>query len=200
MNSLTAHARPMARGRRSSVSVNAGLKVGDKAPAFTLKNQVHTFIHALTHCTNTITCIPSKDIQTRLCHVQNGRNVSVKPGGKAKVIFFYPKDDSPGCTREAKAFNDAYAEMRKFADVYGISSDDTDSHSAFCSSLDLKYTLLSDEDGAVRKQFGVANDLFGLLPGRETYVIGKDGKVKAVFNNQFSPEKHVDVALKALTA
>lgn len=129
---------------------------------------------------------------------QNGRNVNVKPGGKAKVIFFYPKDDSPGCTREAKAFNDAYAQLKKYADVYGISSDSPESHKNFCDSLNLSYTLLADEDGSVRKQFGVNNDLFGLLPGRETYVIAKDGTVLEVFNSQLSPEKHVQVAFKTL--
>jgi thioredoxin-dependent peroxiredoxin len=129
---------------------------------------------------------------------QNGRNVNVKPGGKAKVIFFYPKDDSPGCTREAKAFNDAYGQLKKYADVYGISSDSPESHKNFCDSLNLSYTLLADEDGSVRKQFGVKSDLFGLLPGRETYVIAKNGTVLEVFNSQLSPEKHVEVASKAL--
>lgn len=129
---------------------------------------------------------------------QNGRNVNVKPGGKAKVIFFYPKDDSPGCTREAKAFNDAYGQLKKYADVYGISSDSVDSHKSFCDSLNLSYTLLSDENDSVRQQFGVAKDLFGLLPGRETYVVGKDGTILEVFNSQLSPEKHVQVAFKAL--
>lgn len=129
---------------------------------------------------------------------QNGRNVNVKPGGKAKVIFFYPKDDSPGCTREAKAFNDAYGQLKKYAEVYGISSDSPESHKNFCDSLNLSYTLLADEDGSVRKQFGVNNDLFGLLPGRETYVVSKDGTIIEVFNSQLSPEKHVQVALKAL--
>jgi len=57
---------------------------------------------------------------------------------------------------------------------------------------------LADEDGSVRKQFGVKSDLFGLLPGRETYVVGKDGTVLEVFNSQLSPEKHVEVASKAL--
>lgn len=126
---------------------------------------------------------------------QNGRNVNVKPGGKAKVIFFYPKDDSPGCTREAKAFNDAYGQLKKYADVYGISSDSPESHKNFCDSLNLSYTLLADEDGSVRKQFGVKSDLFGLLPG---YVIAKNGTVLEVFNSQLSPEKHVEVASKAL--
>mmetsp|Transcript_11866 Transcript_11866/g.23824 ORF Transcript_11866/g.23824 Transcript_11866/m.23824 type:complete len:152 (-) Transcript_11866:381-836(-) len=136
--------------------------------------------------------------------MQNGKTVKVEYGGligaKPTVVFFYPKDNTPGCTREAKAFEDAYAQIGKIAKVYGISSDDPESHSNFCSSLGLSYTLLSDEDGSIREKFGVPKDLFGLLPGRETYVIGKDGTVKGVFNNQFDPEKHVQFVIKALEA
>lgn len=138
--------------------------------------------------------------------VQNGRTVSVKYsnglfGGKSKVIFFYPKDNTPGCTLEAKAFRDAYAELKKYgADVIGISSDSSESHKSFCDELDLPYTLLADEDGSVREQFGVKKDLLGLLPGRETYVIDPKGTILKVFNNQFSPEKHVEAAIQALTS
>jgi len=136
--------------------------------------------------------------------LKNGRKVDIKFGGfgaKPKVIFFYPKDNTPGCTLEAKAFRDSYAALRKLkADVIGISSDSVDSHANFCSELDLPYTLLSDEGDAVRGMYGVPKDLFGLLPGRQTFVIGKDGTVELVFNNQFSPEMHVEEAIKALTS
>lgn len=83
--------------------------------------------------------------------------------------------------------------------MIGISSDSTESHKNFCDELDLPYTLLADENDEVRQIFGVKKDLFGILPGRETYVINKDGVVQIVFNNQFSPEKHVEVVLKALS-
>ena len=83
--------------------------------------------------------------------------------------------------------------------MIGISSDSTESHKNFCDELDLPYTLLADENDEVRQIFGVKKDLFGILPGRETYVINKDGVVQTVFNNQFSPEKHVEVVLKALS-
>ena len=136
--------------------------------------------------------------------LQNGRDVAVKFGGfgaKPKVIFFYPKDNTPGCTLEAKAFRDAYGDLKKLgAEVIGISSDSVDSHNSFCSDLDLQYILLSDEGDVVRQLYGVPKDLFGLLPGRQTFVIAKDGEVKLVFNNQFSPEKHVQEALKVLSA
>ena len=73
---------------------------------------------------------------------QNGRKVNVKAGGKPKVIFFYPKDATPGCTLEAKAFNDALPKLKKVADVYGISSDDVASHKSFCTDLGLNFQLL----------------------------------------------------------
>jgi peroxiredoxin Q/BCP len=129
---------------------------------------------------------------------QNGRNVTVKPGGKPKVIFFYPKDATPGCTLEAKAFNDALPKLKKVADVYGISSDDVASHKDFCNSLGLNYQLLADEGGNVRKTFGVPASLFGALPGRVSYVVNKSGEVISVLDDQFKPEKHVDNAIKAL--
>jgi len=129
---------------------------------------------------------------------QNGRSVNVKPGGKPKVIFFYPKDATPGCTIEAKAFNDALPKLKKVADVYGISSDDVDSHKAFCDDLGLKYQLLADEGGNVRKQFGVPAALFGALPGRVSYVVDKKGEVVSVLDNLLDAKKHVDNALDAL--
>lgn len=131
---------------------------------------------------------------------QNGRVVRIKYGGKATVLFFYPKDNTPGCTLEAKAFRDSYAELsRKLgAQVYGISSDGPDSHKEFCSDLQLPFELLSDEGDKVRSLFGVPKDLLGLLPGRQTYVIAKGGIVKLVYNNQFQPDTHVKEVIKAL--
>jgi len=109
------------------------------------------------------------------------------------------QDNTPGCTLEAKAFRDNYSQLKKLgADVIGISSDSVDSHAAFCSDLELPFTLLSDEEDKVRTTFGVPKDLFGLLPGRQTFVISKEGEVKLVYNNQFGPEKHVEEAIKAL--
>ncbi|GBG80613.1 hypothetical protein CBR_g31073 [Chara braunii] len=103
--------------------------------------------------------------------------------------------------RVACAFRDAYQDLRRAgAVVIGVSSDSPESHKEFAKKYDLPYVLLSDEGGEARKEWGVPGDLFGILPGRQTYVIDKKGIVQMVFNNQFQPEKHVDEALKILTA
>lgn len=159
--------------RRSSRSIQiSALKVGDKAPSFTLKNQ-------------------------------DGKDVSLSKFqgflGKPVVLYFYPSDDSPGCTKQASAFKSAFGLFKKAgAEVLGISGQDVESHVAFKSKLDLPFPLLADEGDKVRKAYGVKGDLLGLLPGRETFVVGKDGKILKIYNNQFSPESHVDEALEAL--
>lgn len=110
--------------------------------------------------------------------------MTVPARGKPTILFFYPKDNTPGCTLEAKAFKDAYATLRKKgAEVIGVSSDSVDSHKSFCDDLELPYTLLADGDGSVRELYDIPSDLFGLLPGRQTFVIGKDGTVLEVRNS-----------------
>jgi peroxiredoxin Q/BCP len=114
------------------------------------------------------------------------------------VIFFYPKDQTPGCTAEACSFRDAYtAFTERGAQVVGVSSDSAESHVAFAQRHQLPYPLASDPDGAVRKAFGVPKAL-GFLPGRVTYVIDRAGIVRSVFNSMFAPEKHVEAALETL--
>ena len=96
--------------------------------------------------------------------------------GKPMVIFFYPKDDTPGCTREACAFRDDYSEFADIeASVFGISEDSVDAHQRFRKRHNLPFDLLSDADNKVRKQFGVRGSFFGLIPGRVTYVIDQLG-------------------------
>jgi len=117
---------------------------------------------------------------------------------KPVVLFFYPKDDTPGCTREACAFRDDYGEFGKLdAEVIGISSESVESHRSFAARHDLPFTLLSDEGGKVRKLYGVSNTL-GLFPGRVTYVIDEEGVVRHIFSSQLGVEQHVEEALKAL--
>jgi len=131
---------------------------------------------------------------------QSGAIVSLRDflGKKPVVLFFYPKDDTPGCTKEACAFRDDYEEFGKLdAEVIGISSDSVESHRGFASKHDLPFTLLSDEGGMVRKLYGVPNT-FGLFPGRVTYVIDEEGVVRHVFSSQLGVEKHVEEALKVL--
>nr|GEZ96589.1 peroxiredoxin Q, chloroplastic [Tanacetum cinerariifolium] len=131
---------------------------------------------------------------------QDGKTVSLsKFKGKPLVLYFYPADETPGCTKQACAFRDSYEKFKKAgAQVVGISGDDSDSHKAFAKKYKLPFTLLSDEGNKVRKDWGVPSDLFGTLPGRQTYVLDKNGVVQLVYNNQFQPEKHIDETLKLL--
>lgn len=120
-------------------------------------------------------------------------------GKKNLIIYFYPKDDSPGCTKEACSFRDQF-EVFSDADalVIGISAQSVESHRAFAKKHRLNFTLLSDTGNKVRKQFGVKADLFGLLPGRVTYVVNKQGRVEYLFSSQIQAEKHVSEALRIL--
>ena len=120
--------------------------------------------------------------------------------GKVKlVIYFYPKDDSPGCTAEACYFRDQF-EVFNDADarIIGISGQSVESHKKFAEKYKLSYTLLSDEGNKIRKLFGVPTNFLGLLPGRVTYVADKSGKVVFVFDSQTQTKKHVDDALEIL--
>ncbi|MEG1005468.1 MULTISPECIES: peroxiredoxin [Bacteroides] len=122
-------------------------------------------------------------------------------GKKNLVIYFYPKDDSPGCTKEACSFRDQFA---VFADadamIIGISAQSVESHLAFAKKHRLNYLLLSDTGNKVRKLFGVPSNLFGLIPGRVTYIVNKKGEVVYLFNSQMDAEKHVDEAVRILQA
>lgn len=118
-------------------------------------------------------------------------------GKQPLVIYFYPKDDTPGCTAQACSFRDNYQEFKDLgAEVIGISSDTVTSHLKFKSKFNLPFVLLSDNDKKLRKLFGVQNSLF-IIPGRETFVIDKQGVVIMVFNSM-SSEIHITKALKVL--
>ena len=117
---------------------------------------------------------------------------------QAVVLFFYPKDNTAICTREACAFRDAYEQfVEAGAVVIGVSADSLESHDAFAAKHNLQYHLASDADGSLRRLFGVPKTLV-FLPGRVTYVIDKQGIVRLVFNAQLSADGHVQEALKAL--
>ena len=132
---------------------------------------------------------------------QNGNLFDINSviGKKNLVIYFYPKDDSPGCTAEACSFRDQF-EVFKEADalIIGISGQSVESHKEFAEKHRLSFTLLSDEGNKIRKQFGVATNLMGLLPGRVTYIADKTGKVIFIFNSQTKATEHVDEALRIL--
>jgi peroxiredoxin Q/BCP len=120
-------------------------------------------------------------------------------GQKALVLFFYPKDNSPICTKEACSFRDSYEKFGEAgAEVIGLSSDSAESHKGFAKQHQLSFPLISDHDGSLRKLFGVPSAL-GLLPGRSTYVIDKEGIVRLIFSAQFASDKHVQQALQALS-
>lgn len=119
-------------------------------------------------------------------------------GRKNLVVYFYPKDDTPGCTRESCSFRDHYEAFTELgAEVIGISSDSADSHRAFAGKHRLPFRLLSDPGGRARAAFGVPNAL-GLIPGRVTYVIDRQGVIRHAFNSQFAVDRHVDEALAVL--
>lgn len=146
------------------------IKKGDQCPKFTLKDQ-------------------------------NGEQFNIEDvlGKKNFVLYFYPKDDSPGCTRQACSFKDAFEDFVEIgAQVIGISSDDEESHKKFAEKYNLPFTLLADSQKKVRKMFDVPTNLLGLIPGRVTYVIDKKGIVKGIFNSQMYFDKHVSEAMKIL--
>ena len=143
-----------------------GVQVGDKAPDFALPSQ-------------------SGD-QVRL---------SDRLGERVVVLYFYPKDNTRGCTAEACAFRDSHEVFTDAgAEVIGISSDSADKHAAFAGQHKLPFTLLSDAGGQVRKSYGVPSVL-GMLPGRVTYVIDRTGIVRHVFNSMTNIGRHVNDAL-----
>ena len=131
---------------------------------------------------------------------QSGETVALKRllGRNEVVLYFYPKDNTPGCTAEAKAFRDSYEVFKEMgAEVVGVSSDSVDSHRGFAAKCEVPFILLSDEGGKVRKLYGVPSSL-GLFPGRVTYVIDARGIVRHVFSSQMNPAKHVEEAVKML--
>lgn len=146
------------------------VKVGDAVPVFTLKDQ------------------HNKEI-----------DIEEYKGKKAMVIYFYPKDDTPGCTKQACTFRDAYEAFTDLeVEVIGISADNVESHKNFAEKYRLPFTLLADTENKVRKLFGVPKSMLGLVPGRVTYVVDEKGMVIHIFNSQFGAEKHITEALSKL--
>jgi peroxiredoxin Q/BCP len=131
---------------------------------------------------------------------QDGKEFDSKTvvGKKPVVIYFYPKDFTPGCTKEACNFRDSYEDFKEAgAEVIGISNDSEKSHAKFAKKHKLPFVLLSDSNGKVRKKFGIKKSLLGLVPGRETFVINADGNVVFKFNS-LDASKHMNKALNAV--
>jgi len=132
---------------------------------------------------------------------QKGDTISIQDhiGQHVLVIFFYPKDDTRGCTMEACAFRDQYETFQEHgAKVIGISSDSVTSHDRFANKYRLPYTLLADTKKEVRNAFGVPGNLFGLIPGRVTYIIDLKGIIQGVYNSQTDPTGHISKALECI--
>jgi peroxiredoxin Q/BCP len=145
------------------------LKVGDVVPAFSAKN-------------------------TEGILFESQSIVGIKP----VVIYFYPKDDTPGCTKQACSFRDQYEDFKALgAEVIGISGDSFTAHQKFANKYKLPFVLLSDQGKTIRQLFGVPTALFGLLPGRVTYVIDNKGVIKLIFD-QMAPKSHITKALEMI--
>ena len=130
---------------------------------------------------------------------QDGTNFeSASIHEKPVVIYFYPKDFTPGCTTQACSFRDAYQDFQDLgAEVIGISGDSATSHQSFQQKYKLPFILLSDADRKLRRLFGVPNALFGLLPGRVTYVFDAKGYCIYIFDS-ISAKNHITKALDAI--
>jgi peroxiredoxin Q/BCP len=117
---------------------------------------------------------------------------------KILVIYFYPKDETPGCTRQACSFRDEYEDIKNAgAEVIGISGDSTKSHKNFAQNHKLPYKLLSDNDKNIRKLFGVPSIMLGLIPGRVTYVVDLKGIVQMVYDSM-DASQHIPKSLEAI--
>jgi peroxiredoxin Q/BCP len=146
----------------------ARLKVGDEAPDFTLPSQ--------------------EGIYVTMSQFRGERNV---------VLYFYPKDGSPGCTAQACHFRDSHEVfMGLGAEVLGVSSDSVESHRKFAETHLLPFKLLSDEGGKVRRLYGATGSLG--MASRVTFIIDREGVVRHVFSSQLRVNKHIDEALEVL--
>jgi peroxiredoxin Q/BCP len=119
--------------------------------------------------------------------------------GRPAVIYFYPKDDTPGCIAEACSFRDQYEDFEQLgAKVIGISGDSVKSHAGFAKRYRLNFTLLSDQNRKAENAFGVERNMFGLIPGRVTFVFDQEGKLQHEYNSRIMATRHITEALKGL--
>ncbi len=149
---------------------NSSVKIGEKVEDFTLLDDEGKAFHLYKHL-----------------------------GTKNLVLFFYPKDDTPGCIKEVCFFRDEYEVFNDLnAQIVGVSNDDKESHTKFKTKYALPFKLLSDEKNRVRQLFKVKSNLFGLLPGRVTFIIDKTGILQYVFDSHLNIKKHVDESIRIL--
>lgn len=145
------------------------VKVGESAPDFSLPNE-----------------------ENKLVSLSDYREKS------SVVLFFYPKDFSPGCTSQACHFRDNYEDFTDLgATVLGISGDSVETHKKFLDQYLFPFSLLSDKGDQVRKIYGATKG-FGLLPGRYTFVIDKNGIIRYIFTSETNMKKHIDESIRIL--
>jgi peroxiredoxin Q/BCP len=145
------------------------MEKGDSLPEFSAKNQNGELIHSSSFL------------------------------GEAFVLYFYPKNETKGCIKEACTFRDEYEDFKELgAEVIGVSADSVRSHQKFATHRNLPFILLSDADKKIRKLFGIKNDFFGLIPGRETFVFDSEGYCVMKFRSQTQWEDHISKAKEKL--
>ncbi len=159
----------MTQPAQGTRSITTPLKTGDIAPNFTLNNQDNQPVQLY------------KELKK----------------GRPVVLFFYPKDKSRYCTRQAQEFERAYPTLKTACSVFGVSGDSEQSHREFIAANGLHYPLLSDPGDQVRNRFG-AQDFGGLLPGRVTFVIQPDARIQMVYSSQTGISDHIQKTLQAL--
>ena len=153
----------------SAMAAKAQIKIGDRIPSFELTDQQGNTFRSDDHI------------------------------GTPLVVFFYPKDHTPGCTAQACSFRDHETEFAEAgALVVGVNSGTVEEHSGFAQKYELKYPLLSDPGHAVRKKFGSPGLLFNQIANRVTYVTDKDHKVVYIFKSLSRATDHVSESLKYL--
>ena len=146
------------------------LKIGTKFPDFSLLDDEHNLFSLKKNFTN-----------------------------KFLLIYFYPKNDTPGCTKQACYFRDYKLEFEKYnCDIIGISSDHTKSHQKFRAKYYLPFKLLSDQDSKLRKKLKLPKDFFGLTPSRITFVINSKFEILFIFRSSLNMKSHISSGLKFL--
>lgn len=134
---------------------------------------------------------------------QDGDSITLSQlKGQTVVLYFYPKDDTPGCTKQACGLRDGWKKIAKKAQVFGVSTDSIKKHAKFIQKHELPFPLIADEDKTLVNAYGVwvEKQLYGrkyMGTERSTFIIGADGKILAVLE-KVKPETHLDAVLEAL--
>ncbi|MEC9160235.1 MAG: peroxiredoxin [Bacteroidota bacterium] len=116
-----------------------------------------------------------------------------------RVLYFYPKDETPGCTKQACYFRDFYEDFKKYeCEIFGISNDTKKSHENFKENYKLPFKLLTDYKGKLRKQLNLPKDFFGLSPGRVTFLLNDEHEILFIFRSALNMKSHITSVLDFL--